>query len=668
VNNPLLSIQADIPFARIAPEHVREATETLLASAKQALLSIAPPSATYAETLGALEKLTEGLDFAMGLASHLESVKATPEFREAFNSVQPQISAFYSGIPLNQSVYDALKGFAETAEAQALDPIRARLLSNTLADFRRNGAGLPPEKKKRAEEIDVRLTEVTLKFSQNVTDDSARYEWVFPDAARLSGLPPSALAAAQASASEKGKSGYRLTLDAPSYGPAMMYLDDRALREELYLAHSRRGTSTDFDNKPLIAEILALRQEKAALLGYASFADLVLENRMAKRGKTALDFVARVEGACREAAKGEAESLAAFAKNSGLAGEVAPWDIPYYAEKERKALYDLDEEELKPYFELSNVLAGVFALSQKLYGLTFEKRVTKDASWHPDVEEYAVTDSGGVEFGRFFLDLFPREAKRDGAWMHGILDRVPGTERSVALIVGNMTKPVNGKSLLTHREVETVFHEFGHLLHHLLSEVPVRSLSGTKVAWDFVELPSQIMENFCWDQKTLSTFAKHVETGEVLPDALFTKLERAKNYRAASMIMRQLGFATADLLLHTEYNATKNGDAVVYAREVAQRFIFAPLPADYAMIASFLHLFSSPVGYAAGYYSYQWAEVLDADAYAMFEEEGAQRAGQLFREHILSKGDSQDPAALYRAFRGRDPDEKASLRRAGLVS
>jgi oligopeptidase A len=655
------------------PEHVQAGVSALLEQAKTALSDIALPKAcTYETTLGALEKLTEGLDYAMGVASHLEAVQATPEFRAAFNAVQPQISAFYSGIALNKNVYDALKAFAETPEARSLEPVRARLLTNTLADFRRNGAALPPEAKKRAEAIDVKLTEITLKFSQNVTDDSARYEWTFAeaDAARLAGLPDSALAAAKASAAEKGKSGYRFTLDAPSYSPAMMYLDDRTLREEMYLAHSRRATSGEFDNRALLGEILALRREKAELLGYANFADLVLENRMAKTGRAALEFITRVESACRAAAEKEAASLSAFAKSIGGHAALAPWDIPYYAEKERKALYDLDEEELKPYFELSMVVSGVFALVTKLYGLTFEPRATAESTWHPDVQEFVVKDKQGAEFGTFFLDMFPREGKRDGAWMHGILDRVPGAShaRSVGLIVGNMTKPVNGKSLLTHREVETVFHEFGHLLHHLLSEVPVRSLSGTKVAWDFVELPSQIMENFCWDQKTLNTFAKHVETGAVLPDALFQKLERAKNYRAASMIMRQVGFASADLLLHTQYDPKQHGDPVVYARDIAQRFIFAPLPADYAMVASFLHLFSSAVGYAAGYYSYQWAEVLDADAYAMFEEQGAALAGELFRKHILSQGDAADPGALYRAFRGRDPDEKASLRRAGLVA
>ncbi len=679
MENPLLEVKTQVPFAQVKAEHVTEAIPRLLREAQARIDAIAAQTEYgYEATLGALERATETLDYAMSVASHLEAVSATPEFRNAFNAVQPEVASFYSGIPLNAGLYRALTAFAATDEAKALDAPRARFLANTLADFRRNGAALPEEGKKRAEAIDVKLTELTLKFAQNVVDASSGFELLVADEAALAGLPKSAIRAARTSAEEKGKEGYRLTLDAPCYGPALTYLDDRALRERMYRAHATRaatdltGTAGAGDNRPLLAHILDLRREKAALLGFATFADLVLENRMAKSGTTAREFVTRVRAHVDAAFRRENEELAAFAKETAGVTEILPWDVAYFAEKRRKALYEFDEESLRPYFELGNVVRGVFEVTQRLYGLTFERKDDPVSVWHPSVEQYRVKDATGTDIGSFFLDLFPREGKRDGAWMHGVLDRIPGDPamtESVGLIVGNMTKPQDGKSLLTHREVQTVFHEFGHLLHHLLSTVEVRSLAGTKVAWDFVELPSQIMENFCWDEATLALFAHHHETGEALPKELFERLKRARGYRAANALVRQLGFSTMDLELHTTFDPSKHGGVVPRARAIMQEFSPAPLPDDYAMIASFLHLFSSPVGYAAGYYSYQWAEVLDADAYAMFAEHGglSREVGEKFRSVILARGDSEDPAILFRTFRGRDPDETAALRRVGLA-
>ncbi len=676
MENPLLEVTTQVPFARVKAEHITEAIPLLLQRAQARIDAIAAQTEYgYERTLGALERATETLDYAMSVASHLEAVSATPELRSAFNAVQPEVASFYSGIPLNAGLYRALTAFAATDEAKALDAPRARFLASTLADFRRNGAALPEEGKKRAEAIDVKLTELTLKFAQNVVDASSSFELLVADEAALAGLPKSAIRAARTSAEEKGKEGYRLTLDAPCYGPALTYLDDRALRERMYRAHATRAATDSTatgDNRPLLAQILELRREKAALLGFATFADLVLENRMAKSGDTARAFVGRVRTHVDAAFRRENEELAAFAKETAGITELAPWDVAYFAEKRRKALYDLDEETLRPYFELGNVVRGVFEVTERLYGLTFERRDDPVSIWHPSVEQYRVKDATGTDIGCFFLDLFPREGKRDGAWMHGVLDRIPGDPtmtESVGLIVGNMTKPQDGKALLTHREVQTVFHEFGHLLHHLLSTVHVRSLAGTKVAWDFVELPSQIMENFCWDEATLALFAHHHETGEPLPKDLFARLERARGYRAANALVRQLGFSTMDLELHTAFDPSVHGGVVPRARAIMQEFSPAPLPDDYAMIASFLHLFSSPVGYAAGYYSYQWAEVLDADAYAMFAEHGglSREVGEKFRSVILARGDSEDPAVLFRTFRGRDPDETAALRRVGLA-
>jgi oligopeptidase A len=678
-DNPLLRIQDNVPFALVRPEHVRPAVLALLDEGRRKLAALRDTTEprTYENTVAALEDVTFGLDYAMGIASHLESVLGDSAFREAYNEVQADVATFYSSITLDQGVFRALTTYADTAEAKALPSVRARLLENTIKDLRRNGAALDPERKKRVEAIDVRLTEITLKFSQNAVDASNAFARIVPraEATRLAGLPPLALKAAEASAQEKGLDGYRLTLDAPSFGPAMMYLEDRALRQELYLAHATRASAEPYDNAPLVREILALRREKATLLGFANFADLVLENRMAKTGRAALAFIERVRGRIEEAFARENRELEAFAREELGLQDLMPWDVAFVAEKERKKRYDLDDEVLRPYFELEAVLGGVFEVSRRLYGLTFELDATGVSTWHPDVREYVVWREQGASrtrVGRFFLDLFPRDGKRDGAWMHGILDRVPGSsqtsaEDSVALIVGNMTKPQDGKVLLTHREVQTVFHEFGHLLHHLLSAVPVRSLAGTKVAWDFVELPSQIMENFCFDAVALGLFARHHETGAPLPEALLQNLQRARGYRAANAIMRQLGFATVDLELHLRDDVE---DPVALARELMQRCAPTPLPQSYAMLLSFLHLFSSPVGYAAGYYSYQWAEVLDADAFSLFQELGvlSREAGERFYEHVLSRGDSEDPAVLFRAFRGRDPDEVAALRRAGLVA
>jgi oligopeptidase A len=671
--NPLLRIESRIPFASVLPAHVTEALPLLIAQAQAGLAAIAeaaPGSRTYESTLLALEEATRPLDYAMAVASHLESVLGNREFRDAYNAVQAEVAGFYSGIMLNGALYAALQNYAETAEAKALSPVKARFLNSTLKDFRRNGAALSAPDRARVETIDVKLTEVTLKFSQNAVDAASKFEILLgPDeTARLAGLPASALRAAEASAKEKGHTGYRLTLDGPSYGPAIMYLDDAALRERLYRASSTKASAAPFDNSQALREILTLRKEKATLLGFSSFADLVLENRMAKTGAAALAFVGRVRERVLAAFAKENAELAQFAARELGIERLQPWDIAYAAEKERKKLYDLDDETLRPYFELEAVMAGVFQIAERLYGIGFESCTGGPSLWDPEVREYRVLDASGACFGRFLLDLFPREGKRDGAWMHGLLDRVPGSgdEESVALIVGNMTKPQQGVALLTHREVQTVFHEFGHLLHHLLSEVSVRSLSGTKVAWDFVELPSQIMENFCFNEEALGLFARHYETGEKLPKALFERLSRARGYRAANAIVRQLGFATMDLELHQDSGVS---EPVALARSIMQRFSATVLPTDYAMVTSFLHLFSSPVGYAAGYYSYQWAEVLDADAFALFQDRGvlSREAGESFRAHILSRGDSEDPAALFRAFRGREPDESAALRRVGLV-
>ena len=671
--NPLLQIRYDIPFSQIRPEHIEPAIQHLLAQAEaefQAILQVDGPR-TFENTLLPLDRLGEGLDYAFGLVAHLESVVSSPELRAAYNAVIPAISAFYTRVQISAELYQALKDFAASPQAQQLSPDWARFLKLRLDEFRRQGADLPPEKKARLEAINTRLSEITTQFEQNLTDSTADWE-LYLDETQVAGLPPSALEAARQSARSKGRVGYRFTLQQPSYLALQTYLDDREIRKQVYLAYHRRATEPGRDNRPLIDEILALRREKAALLGYANFADYVLENRMAGKAETALRFEQDLKAAYEPHFKKELAALEAFRREleGPQAPPLEPWDIAYYAEKQRKALYHFDEEELRPYFALPRVLSGLFEIARRVFGLEVREVEGVD-TWHPEVKTYEIYREG-QRICRFFTDWHPRENKRGGAWMNTLIRGVrqgETTEPHLGLLCGNLTPSVGDQpALLTHREVETIFHEFGHLLHLALSSVEVRSLVGTQVARDFVELPSQIMENWCWEWEALNLFARHYQTGEPIPDDLFEKMQRARNYWAANLGMRQLAFGTLDLALHVHYTPS-DGDVVSYSRQVMQPFMPTPLPQDYAFVAGFAHLFGHPVGYAAGYYSYKWSEVLEADAFSRFKAEGIfnRQTGEDFITHILSKGNAAEPAELFRRFMGRDPDPKALLARSGLL-
>ncbi len=668
--NPLYQIQFQIPFDQIRAEHVEPGVRELLKRSQANIDAIVADAAprTWENTMMAMERATEGLDYALGVIRHLESVNTSPELRAAWNAVEGDASEFYTLIPLNDGLWKQLKKFAETDEAKALTGTKARFVTKTLDSFRRHGADLDAAGKKRLAEIDVELTKITTKFSENVLDSTNAFELIVTDEAQLAGLPESARAAAKQSAETKGVAGWRFTLQAPSYIPVLTYLDDRSIRERMYRAFSTRATEPERDNRPLIAQILQLRREKAKLLGFADFADFVLHDRMAHTGARAMEFVLDLEKKTQPFFGKENAELEAYA---GM--KLEPWDVGYWAEKQRRALYDFDEEELRPYFRSERVVDGMFEIVQKLFGISVTRREGVPL-WHPDVRCYEVRDRDGLLLGSFYADWYPRETKRDGAWMEAFITGVEtpkGFEPHSGCVCGNMTPPVGDKpALLTHREVETIFHEFGHLLHHVLSRVEVKSLAGTQVAWDFVELPSQIMENWCWERKALDLFARHYETGAAIPEELFRKMVRARTYRGANAQMRQLGFACVDLKLHREYDPGRDGDVMEYAKKIAQPFSAAKFPEKYGMIAGFTHLFASPVAYGAGYYSYKWAEVLDADAFTRFLEEGifSEEAGAAFREHILSKGDSEDPAELYRRFMGREPNPEALLVRSGLVA
>ncbi len=675
--NPLLEVTFEIPFDRIRAEHVEPAIDELLADARARMEAIAHQNGTrtFENTMSALDHMTERLDFAMSVVKHLESVATYPELRAAHNAVQPRVSAFYSGIPLNEGLWKAVQQFAATGEAKSLEGARRRFLTKTVQDFRRHGAELDAAGKARLEAMDVELSQLTTKFGENVLDSTNEFELVVTEHAKLAGLPPSAMAAARASAEAKGVKGWRFTLQAPSYLALMTYLDDAAIRQRVYRAYGTRATAGDHDNRVILGRILELRREKAKLLGFASFADLVIEDRMAHSGERAQKFLAELKIKTEARFRDENAELGAF--RQGLEGltarAVEPWDVAYYAEKQRQALYDFDEEALRPYFPLERVVDGMFETVRRLYGI----RVAEHAGapvWHPEVKVYQIHDQDGSLLGAFYADWYPRETKRGGAWMDAFITGLPakdGFRPHLGLMCGNLTPPLEDKpALLTHRDVQTIFHEFGHLLHHCLSRVELRSLAGTAVAWDFVELPSQIMENWCWEREALDLFARHYQTGEPIPEDLFQKMKRARNFRGANAQMRQLGFGFVDLALHIDYHPARDGDVMDYARRILQPFSPAPLPPDHALIAGFTHLFANPVGYGAGYYSYKWAEVLDADAFTRFRESGifSREVGLDFREKILARGDSQDPAELYRAFMGRDPDPNALLERSGLLA
>ncbi len=669
--NPLLGSALDagpIRFDLLRAEHVVPGIDALIASAKEGIDALGEAmAATYQGTLGALETATLKLERANALCEHIESAATSPEFRAAWNEAQPKLAAFWSSLPLHEGLYRAVKAYALTDEAKGLDPVRARHLKKTLDDLKKHGAELPPAGKQQLTEIDVELAKVTTKFSQNVLDATNAFELYIEDEARVAGLPELAKRAAREGAASKGKEGFRFTLHAPSFIPAITHLEDRALREQLYRAYNERASGGTLDNRALILQILKLRRAKAKLLGFKDFADLVTMDRMAKTGERALSFIADLRERTKEAFAKEKAAITAFAGH-----ELAAWDVAFYAEKRRKALFDFDEEALRPYFPLESVLTGAFEIFRRLYGVEF---VARDLPvWDPSVRPFHLVDGKGEHLATVYIDLFPRDNKVQGAWMAPIVTAVPPAAH-VAVVAANFTPPLGTgedtlPALLSHREVETLFHELGHLMHLCLSRVPVRSLAGTSVAWDFVELPSQIMENWTWERDAIDLFARHYQSGETLPQGLFDKLVRARTYRAASMQMQQLGYAEIDLDLHCRFDPeTDANDPVERARDILAAYVTAQLPPTYAMLASFGHLFANATGYAAGYYSYKWAEVLDADAFGRFREEGlfSQDVGAAFREAILARGDSADPGDLFKQFRGREPKLEALLERLGLV-
>ena len=683
--NPFLDSTFEARWSQHTPELIAPAIEEALTRAQAAVDAIASidlGAVTYDNTFLALERATEELNYAWGKVTHLQSVADSPPLRDAHNALLPTVSAFFARIPLNPALWARLKAFAATSTAQALTGIHRRFVDETVEDFRQAGADLPDAQRARLEQIQTELAELTQKYGDNVLDATNAWELVVTDEKRLRGLPAHAIATAKRSAESKGldspeKPVWRFTLHMPSQEPVMTYADDESLRQEMWTAATAVGAQTPHDNASLVQKIIALRDEKARLLGKAHFADLVLARRMARSGESALSFIEDMRNRAHAAFVRECAELEEYkAKQTGAPRSVLKaWEVGYWAEKLRQSRYDFDDEVLRPYLPMNRVIAGMFELATRVFGLRITERAAGTVEvWHPEVKFYDLHDAKGRHLGSFYADWHPREPKRGGAWMGYLVTGGPQPDGTRAphlgYICGNLTPPADGKpALLAHDEVETIFHEFGHLLHHLLGEVEIKSLNGVNVAWDFVELPSQIMENWCWERESLDLFARHHETGEPIPEEIFKKMTAAKNFRSACATIRQVQLAKMDLLLHMRAPEFVDGDIEAKARALVADCMIPTEPAGRTIVKRFGHLFSDPVGYAAGYYSYKWAEVLDADAFTRFKREGvfSAKVGAEFVAHILSRGNSAEPSELYRGFMGRDPDLAALLARNGLT-
>jgi oligopeptidase A len=678
-HNPLLESHELPPFAEIKPEHVVPAIEKLLADNRnttEALVERAeqePP--TWESFAAPLEALNDKLSRAWSPVSHLNGTMNSPALREAYQACLGQLSDYSTWLGQHEGLFRAWQALKEGLAWAELDEAQRRCVDNTLRDFRLAGVDLPAEQKRRYGEIKARMSELANTFSNQLLDATQAWHKDIGDKERLAGLPPSALATLAANAEAKGAKGYRITLDFPSFYPVLTFADDRELRREVYTAFVTRASDQgpnagEYDNAPIIEETLRLRRELAELLGFASYADLSLATKMAESPRQVLDFLEDLARRAVPQAREEFAELEAYARDTLGMNELAPWDIGYASEKLREARHAISQEQLRPYFPAPRVVDGLFQVVERLYGVTFEEDA-EAPRYHPEVRYFRIVEHGEPIAG-FYLDLYAREGKRGGAWMDECRVRRSredgGLQLPVAYLTCNFTRPVgNAPALLTHDEVTTLFHEFGHGLHHMLTRQTVADVSGINgVAWDAVELPSQFMENYCWEREGLDLIAGHVDSGEPLPAELLERLQAAKNFQSAMGLVRQLEFSLFDLRLHHELTAPSAADVQALLDSVRDAVSVVPR-ADFNRFQNgFSHIFAG--GYAAGYYSYKWAEVLSADAWSAFEEAGIfdPETGRRFRSEILEQGGARDAAALFRAFRGREPSVEPLLRHNGI--
>ena len=700
MDHPFLQTKQLPDWSVMLPKNIEADISKALQSAQDAINDIATLSEketelNYFNTFAAYEKALEPLNTAWGFVNHLDSVNNSKDLREAFNAMLPKVTQFYTNIPLNSQLWKVLKKYGQDNPITELSNTQQRHVEETLADFKEEGADLSDAKKEHVRKIQKDLAQLTQKYSENCLDATNAWEHIVYDQAQLEGLPESALQAAKESAQAKGyDNAWRFTLEATSYIPVMSYAKNRSLRKTVWQAYQSIGREAPYKNQDIITQILKLRHTYAQIIGKETFAEYTTNRRMVKNGQSASAFIESMHKQIKPAFDSECKQLKDYKASKTEPDDKAlePWDIGYWSEQHRKDYYQFDEEALRPYFPIDNVINGLFSICEKLFDLSIkpveaiyidpEASQNKEALnpkqlpevWHPDVKLYNLYDKqSNTLLGSFYADWHPRESKRSGAWMNylrtGTKTETPSPH--LGLICGNLTPPLkDSPSLLTHHEVETIFHEFGHLLHHLCGTVEVPSLNGVNVAWDFVELPSQIMENWCWERESLDLFARHYQTDEPIPQDLFEKMQACKNHFKAMGTMRQLSLAKLDLDLHRDWVLDSSQAIDPYLKDRLNNYQLNLSTPTRPIICNFGHLFSSTTGYAAGYYSYKWAEVLDADAFTRFQKEGLLNptTGLAFRNTILAKGNSEDPYQLFHDFMGREPKTDALLKRDGLIA
>ncbi|MDB9511715.1 M3 family metallopeptidase [Kamptonema animale CS-326] len=689
--NPLLIGKGLPPFDAIKAEHVVPAITQILAELEKELNSLeATVKPTWSGLVEPLQSIVERLNWSWGIIGHLTGVKNSPELRTAHETMQPQVVQFWNKFSQSKPLYDAFKALHSGSEWESLDSAQKRIVESSIRDSELSGVGLEGDKKERFNAIQMELAEIGTKFSNHVLDATKAFSLTLTNKDEVDGLPPSLLSLAAQSARAEGAEDattengpWRITLDFPSYGPFMQHSTRRDLREKLYKAFMSRASSGELNNWPLIDRILELRKEKAALLGFSSYAELSLASKMAPNVEAVEALLEELRGASYDAAIKDLENLKAFAatKGSPEAQDLKHWDISFWAERQREEKFAFSAEELRPYFPLPQVLDGLFTLVNRLFGVTVTAADGEAAVWHEDVRYFQIADEKGNALAYFYLDPYSRPAeKRGGAWMDECIVRakiidVDGqkTRLPVAYLVCNQSPPVDGKpSLMNFIEVETLFHEFGHGLQHMLTKVDHPGAAGiNNIEWDAVELPSQFMENWCYDRATLFGMAKHYETGETLPEHYYQKLLAARNYMSGSGMLRQLHFSLVDIELHHGYQPGGEESVMDVRNRIAKTTtVLPPLPGD-SFLCAFGHIFAG--GYAAGYYSYKWAEVLSADAFSAFEEAGLENedaiasTGARFRDTVLGLGGSLHPMEVFKAFRGREPSTKPLLVHTGLA-
>ncbi len=666
--NPLLQPFNTAPFSKISTEHYKPAIKKAIELAKKEIAEIVENEAkpTFENTTEALDFTGERLNRITSIFFNLNSAETSDEIQKIAQEISPWLSEFKNDITLNQALFQRIKTVFEDRDRLKLTPEQKTLLEKQYKGFARNGANLNDLDKKALRKIDASLSKLSLKFGENVLTETNAFELHLVEEKQLSGLPDSTKEAAHQLATERGKEGWVFTLDYPSYIPFLTYADNRELRKEMAIAAGKKAFQNNaFNNEQIVLDIVKLRHQRALLLGYKTHAHFVLEERMAETPEKVIAFSKDLLKKAKPAAKKEFKNLENYAKKIGGISQLQKWDGAYYAEKLKKEIFDLDQEILKPYFKLENVIAGAFTIAHKLFDLNFEAVTTID-KYHEDVKTYNVTDTNGDFIAIFYADFHPRKGKRNGAWMTSYKPQQiknSKNERPHISIVCNFTKPTATKpSLLTFNEVTTLFHEFGHALHGMLANTTYNSLSGTSVSWDFVELPSQILENWCYEKEALALFATHYETGEMLPMEYVEKIKESASFHEGMQTLRQLSFGLLDMCWHSQDPSTISSIKDFENAAFANTKLY-PNIEENCMSTGFSHIFQG--GYSAGYYSYKWAEVLDADAFEYFIEEGVfnKEVATKFKENILSKGGTEKPMTLYKRFRGKEPKPDALLKR-----